>query len=82
MKLSARNKLNGKITAIEEGLITAKVKIDLGNGNEITSIISKEAIAELNLKLGDEAFAIIKSTEVLVGIPCDCQKGSCKCTCD
>ena len=82
MKLSARNKLIGKITAIEEGLITAKVKIDLGNGNEITSIISKEAIAELNLKLGDEAFAIIKSTEVLVGIPCDCQKGSCKCTSD
>ena len=82
MKLSARNKLKGKITAIEEGLITAKVKIDLGNGNEITSIISKEAIAELNLKPGDEAFAIIKSTEVLVGIPCDCQKGSCKCGCE
>lgn len=83
MKLSARNKLKGTITAIEEGLITAKVKIDLGNGNEIVSIISKDAIAELNLKIGDTAFAVIKSTEVIVGIPCNCGKHGgkedCKC---
>jgi molybdopterin-binding protein len=79
MKLSARNKLKGKITAIEEGLITAKVKIDLGNGNEIVSIISRDAIVELNLKIGDVAFAVIKSTEVIVGIPCDCKEGDCKC---
>ena len=38
MKLSARNKLNGKITAIEEGLITAKVKIDLGSIVEIKKV--------------------------------------------
>ena len=68
MKLSARNKLKGKITSIDEGLITAKVKIDLGNGNEVTSIISKDAIAELGLKVGGLAYAIIKSTEVMIGI--------------
>ena len=79
MKLSARNKLKGTITAIEEGLITAKVKIDLGNGNEIVSIISRDAIKELNLKINDVAFAVIKSTEVIVGIPCDCKSGDCKC---
>ena len=79
MKLSARNKLKGKITAIEEGLITAKVKIDLGNGNEIVSIISKDAIADLQLKIGNPAFAVIKSTEVIVGIPCDCNGKDCKC---
>ena len=79
MKLSARNKLKGKITAIEEGLITAKVKIDLGNGNEIVSIISRDAIKELDLKINDVAFAVIKSTEVIVGIPCDCKSGDCKC---
>lgn len=73
MKISARNKLKGKIVAIEQGLITAKVKIDLGSGNTITSIISKDAIEELNLKIGDIAFAVIKSTEVIVGVPCDCK---------
>jgi molybdopterin-binding protein len=79
MKLSARNKLKGKIVAIEEGLITGKVKIDLGNGNQIVSIISKDAIIELGLKIGDEAFAVIKSTEVLVGVPCNCKGKDCEC---
>lgn len=66
MKLSARNNLKGKVVAVEEGLITAKVKIDLGNGNTITSIISKDSIADLELKVGDTAYAIIKSTEIII----------------
>ena len=67
MKLSARNKLKGKIIAVEEGLITAKVKIDLGGGNVITSIISRDAISELDLKVDDVAYAVIKSTEIMIG---------------
>jgi len=67
MKLSARNKLKGTITVVEEGLITAKVKIDLGNGNVVTSIISREAIEDLQLKVGDAAYAVIKSTEIMIG---------------
>lgn len=69
MKLSARNKLLGCIKKIEEGLITSKVVIDLGNNNEIVSIISKDSIDDLELEVGKEAYAIVKSTEVLVGIP-------------
>jgi molybdopterin-binding protein len=69
MKLSARNQLKGKILKVEEGLITAKVVLDLGNGNIISSIISKEAVHDLNLKPGDDAFAVIKATEVIIGIP-------------
>lgn len=68
MKLSARNNLKGKVTKVEEGLITAKVTLDLGNGNVITSIISKDSIAELSIKEGDTAYAIIKSTEVIIGM--------------
>jgi molybdopterin-binding protein len=67
MKLSARNKLKGTVTLVEEGLITAKVRIDLGNGNVITSIISRDAVEDLGLKVGDTAYAVIKSTEVIVG---------------
>lgn len=79
MKLSARNKLKGTILKVDEGLITAKVMFDLGNGNIISAIISKDAIADLNLKQGDVAFAVIKSTEVIIGIPCDCKDGKCNC---
>lgn len=78
MKLSARNQLKGKIVTVDEGLITAKVTLDLGNGNIVSAIISKDAIADLNLKAGDTAFAIIKSTEVIIGTPCECGDGHCK----
>jgi hypothetical protein len=47
---------------------------DLGNGNIVPDIISKDAIADLDMKPGDTAFAIIKSTEVIIGTPCDCKK--------
>ena len=69
MKLSARNNLKGVIKSVEEGLITSKVVIDLGGGNEVVSIISKDAIGDLGLEVGNEAYAIIKSTEVIVGVP-------------
>jgi len=79
MKLSARNQLKGKIIKVDEGLITAKVTLDLGNGNIISAIISKEAIADLDLKTGVNAIAIIKSTEVIIGVPCECKSGNCNC---
>ena len=50
MKLSARNQLKGKILKVDEGLITSKVVLDLGPGNIISAIISKDAIADLDLK--------------------------------
>jgi molybdopterin-binding protein len=79
MKLSARNQLKGQILKVDEGLITSKVVLDLGNGNIISAIISKDAIADLDLKPGDTAFAIIKSTEVIIGTPCSCKNENCKC---
>lgn len=79
MKLSAQNQLKGKIIKVDVGLITAKVLLDLGNGNVISAIISKDAITDLNLKPGDDAFAVIKSTEVIIGVPCECKDGNCNC---
>ena len=67
VKLSARNVLIGKVTEIRTGIVTASVKIDLGNGQTISSVISKESVDELGLKVGEEAYAIIKSTEVILG---------------
>lgn len=45
----------------------AKVTIDLGNGQTIASVVTVDSVDELELKVGDEAHAIIKSTEVLIG---------------
>jgi molybdopterin-binding protein len=67
MKLSARNVLKGKIMEVIEGVTTHNVKIDIGHGIVLTSSITAEAVKELKLKKGDEAYAIIKATEVIVG---------------
>jgi molybdopterin-binding protein len=67
MKLSARNVLKGKITAVVKGVTTAHVKIDVGHGVVITSSITVEAAKDLKLKKRDEAYAIIKASEVIVG---------------
>lgn len=54
--------------AIEEGAVNAIVKIDIGGGNVISATISMAAVKELGLKVGGEAYAVIKATSVMVGI--------------
>jgi len=67
-KLSARNQLKGKILEVNEGATTSHVRIDIGNGMVVTSAITNEAVADLNLKAGDEAWAVIKASDVMIGV--------------
>ncbi len=67
MKLSARNQIKGKIVEVTKGTTTAHVRIDIGHGVTITSSITNEAVDELGLKVGDEALAVIKASDVMVG---------------
>ena len=67
LKLSARNQFKGKIVAVEKGVITAKVKVEIKVPATITAVITKEAVEDLGLKVGDEVSAIVKSTEVIIG---------------
>ena len=67
-KLSARNQLKGKIVEVKKGATTSHVRIDIGNGVVITSSITNEAVADLNLKTGDEAWAVIKASDVMIAI--------------
>ncbi|MBV8850115.1 MAG: molybdopterin-binding protein [Methylobacteriaceae bacterium] len=67
MKISARNRLKGKITDVKKGATTSHVRIDVGNGAVVTASITNEAVDELDLKAGDSAYAIIKATDVMVG---------------
>ncbi len=68
MKLSARNQLKGTIVAIQEGAVNGIVKLDIGGGNVISSTISMNAIQELGLEVGKEAYAVIKATSVMIGV--------------
>jgi molybdate transport system regulatory protein len=66
LKLSARNRLKGKVVAVEKGIITAKVKIEVKMPVTVTAVITKEAVEDLDVKVGDEVEAIVKSTEVII----------------
>ncbi|WP_048381328.1 TOBE domain-containing protein [Corynebacterium renale] len=69
MKLSARNQLRGTVTAIEEGAVNGLVTIKLdGTEQEVTASITNRSIEELGLEVGKPAIAVIKSSEVMVGI--------------
>jgi molybdopterin-binding protein len=67
-KLSARNQLKGKIVEVKKGTTTSHVRIDIGNGIVITSAITNETVADLNLKAGDDAWAVIKASDVMIGV--------------
>jgi molybdopterin-binding protein len=66
MKLSARNQLKGKIVAVTKGRTTAHVRIDIGGGVIVTSSIINETVDDLGLAVGDNAFAVIKASDVMV----------------
>ena len=66
MKLSACNQIKGKLVEVRKGTTTAHVRIDIGNGVVITSSITNEAVDDLGLRVGDEAIAVIKASDVMV----------------
>jgi molybdopterin-binding protein len=66
MNISARNALKGKIVDVNKGTTTAHVRIDIG-GQIVTAAITNESVDELKLAPGQEAYAVIKASDVMVG---------------
>lgn len=67
MKISARNVLKGKIVEVKKGATTAHVKIDVG-GTIVTSSITNASVDELKLAAGMDAYAVVKASDVMVGV--------------
>ena len=68
MKISARNQIAGTIKAVRKGATTAHVEIEVGGGSVITASITNEAVEQLKLAPGQKACAVIKASDVMVGI--------------
>ena len=66
MKLSARNVLKGRIVHVQKGATTAHVRIELIGGAIVTASITNEAVDELQLAAGNEAYAVIKASDVMI----------------
>jgi molybdopterin-binding protein len=67
LRFSARNQLQGKVKSVKLGEVMAEVIVELADGQEIVSAITRTSAESLNLKVGDSVAAIIKSTEVIIG---------------
>jgi molybdopterin-binding protein len=66
MKISARNTIKGKVKNVVIGQVSAEVTIDLGNGKEIVSVITKNSVENLGIKVGKEVYAVIKASSVMI----------------
>jgi molybdopterin-binding protein len=66
VKISARNVLKGKVVEIKKGAVAAQVRVDIGGGNVITSMITVDAVDDLGLAQGQEVSVVIKATEVML----------------
>jgi molybdopterin-binding protein len=67
MKISARNVLKGRIVEVTKGATTSHVKVDVG-GIVVTSSITNAAVNDLKLAVGKDAYAVIKASDVMIGI--------------
>lgn len=68
MTLSARNKIEGIVSSINEGAVNAIVTLDVAGGNKISATISMASVKELGLNIGTKAVAVIKATSVMFGV--------------
>lgn len=68
MKLSARNVLKGKVVAIKAGPVSTIVEIEVAKGVVLSSVITSPSAKSLKLKKGKEAYAIVKSSNVIIGV--------------
>ena len=68
MKLSARNLLKAKVIKVVKGAVNAEVTLELAGGEQLVSIITNGSVENLGLAEGEEAYAVIKASNIMVAI--------------
>jgi molybdopterin-binding protein len=68
MRLSARNVLKCKVKQVKTGVVNSEIILELPNGGEIVSIITKDSAEKLGLAQGKEAYAVIKASNVMIAV--------------
>lgn len=69
MQISARNQLVGKVVTVVYGNVMAEIVVELDGGQHVVSLITSQSAKSLNLQAGTRVAAIVKSTDVLIGLP-------------
>jgi len=67
-RFSARNQYAGEVTRVEKGAVNSEVAIRLPGGTVLSAVVTNEAVSELQLATGKPATALIKASQVIVGV--------------
>jgi molybdopterin-binding protein len=68
MRISARNQIKGTVVEVKKGATTSHIRVDIGNGQIMTSSITNEAVDDLNIKAGDKVTVVVKASDVLIAV--------------
>ena len=68
MRISARNQIKGTVVEVKTGATTSHVRVDIGNGQIITSAITNEAVDELAIKVRDQVTVVVKASDVMIAV--------------
>jgi molybdopterin-binding protein len=68
MRISARNQIKGTVIEVKKGATTSHVRVDIGNGQIVTSSITNESVDELGIKAKDKVTVVVKASDVMIGV--------------
>jgi molybdopterin-binding protein len=68
MRISARNQIKGTVVEVKKGATTSHVRVDIGNGQIVTSAITNEAVDDLTIKAGGKVTVVVKASDVMIAV--------------
>jgi molybdopterin-binding protein len=68
MRISARNQIKGTVIEVKKGATTSHVRVDIGNGQIVTSSITNESVDELGIKAKDKVTVVVKASDVMIAV--------------
>jgi molybdopterin-binding protein len=68
MRISARNQIKGTVIEVKKGATTSHIRVDIGNGQIVTSSITNEAVDELGIKAKDLVTVVVKASDVMLAV--------------
>jgi molybdopterin-binding protein len=68
MRISARNQIKGTVVEVKKGATTSHIRVDIGNGQIMTSSITNEAVDDLNIKAKDKVTVVVKASDVMIAV--------------
>jgi molybdopterin-binding protein len=68
MRISARNQIKGTVVEVKKGATTSHIRVDIGNGQIVTSSITNEAVDELGIKAKGHLTVVVKASDVMIAV--------------